>query len=64
MKFIILEEYRKGGAHTWKNTFSSFEDAEKAVLEEIGEKYIQYYERWHNSWCGTEKSYSIIEIND
>ena len=64
MKFIILEEHRKGGSEVWKNTFQDFQSAEQVIMEKIGENYIKYYERWGNSWCGAEVSYSIVETND
>ena len=63
MEYVILEEYRKGGGQTWGKKFPDFESAEKAIVEKVGEKYIEYYERWANSWCGTDVSYSIVEIN-
>ncbi len=61
-KYIVLEEYRKGGSDAWDKSFDSHEEAKAAIEKEIGEDYLEYYDFYDNSYCGTEIQYIISEI--
>jgi len=67
MKYIIQEEFRKGGCEIWDESFDSYEEAKSAVINHITEDgensdSLESYNFYEDGWHGEENSYEIHKV--